>query len=133
MKKINVVCGVILNSLGQYLLTQRGDKSNYAKWEFPGGKMENAETYTDSIVRELYEELNLKVSAGKILYEDFVVSKNQEIKLIFIECSILEGELTLKEHLSYNWFSIKDLLKIDIIQGDKGFVKQLIDKPEHKV
>ena len=38
MKKINVVCGVIVKD-NKYLITQRGDSKNLNKWEFPGGKV----------------------------------------------------------------------------------------------
>ena len=48
MKIINVVCAVIKNN-NKYLLTQRGDFKFYGKWEFPGGKIERNENYSDAI------------------------------------------------------------------------------------
>ena len=45
---IDVVCGVIKNG-DKYLITQRGDKMNEGKWEFPGGKVKENEHLYDSI------------------------------------------------------------------------------------
>ena len=57
MKKINVVCGVIVRD-NKYLITQRGDFKNLNKWEFPGGKVETFENNFEAIKRELNENLN---------------------------------------------------------------------------
>ena len=61
-ERLDVVCGVVRNDKGEYLITQRGDEKNYGKWEFPGGKLKDNELPFDSIKRELLEELELKVN-----------------------------------------------------------------------
>ena len=48
MKKINVVCGVIVKD-NKYLITQRGDSKNINKWETRGSNILTPNTTTDQI------------------------------------------------------------------------------------
>ncbi len=66
MKIIVVVAAVIRNDENQLMCVQRGLNSKEylsQKWEFPGGKIEENESQQEALVRELYEELNIKVSS----------------------------------------------------------------------
>ena len=67
MKKIEVVTAIIIND-GKILCVQRGPaKVEYIskKWEFPGGKVEAGETQQQAIIREIKEELGIKIEIEK--------------------------------------------------------------------
>ena len=52
----------------EYLLAQRPEGKVYAGyWEFPGGKVEAGETMRQALVRELQEELAIRVEVGDLL------------------------------------------------------------------
>jgi len=121
---IDVVCGVVRNDKGEYLITQRGDEKNYGKWEFPGGKLKENELPFDSIKRELLEELELKVNPineiRRYTYKQF--------NLIFILCVPLNpDEIKLKEHLELTWVKVKDFKKYNFLEGDLEFIKNHIE------
>ena len=100
MKKIKVVCGVIVKN-NKYLITQRGDSKNLNKWEFPGGKVEPFENIFDAIKRELKEELSIEVTPIKKLLEyDY-----KKYNLCFIECALGSNKIILNEHLNFTWIS----------------------------
>jgi len=124
MKIINVVCGVIYNSKNQFLITQRGDNSNYGKWEFPGGKMMKNESIIESIEREIYEELSIKVKGNKKLFESSIQINEKIYNLIFVHCRYISGQIDLKEHLNYEWINIKQLNVYDFLTGDLEFINQ---------
>lgn len=116
---VDVVCGVIKNG-DKYLITQRGDKKNYGKWEFPGGKVKNRENLNDSIIRELKEELGVDIKPHKVIFQN----RYNGFNLIFISCSYYQGDITLTEHLDYKWVKQNELKNFVFLEGDKDFIKQ---------
>ena len=61
MNPINVVAAIIKKD-DLYLLAKRNkDKYMGLKWEFPGGKVEENETFKEALSREILEELNVNV------------------------------------------------------------------------
>ena len=59
MNPINVVAAIIKKD-DLYLLAKRNkDKYMGLKWEFPGGKVEENETFKEALSREILEELNV--------------------------------------------------------------------------
>lgn len=81
MKKIEVVAAVIMHE-NQILSVQRPEhKLDYIsrKFEFPGGKIEDDETKEEALIRELKEELNLKVNIGK-----HIITKRNYLNPIFV-------------------------------------------------
>lgn len=64
MKTVQVAAGIIQKGgdEGEVLAAQRGYGSMEGLWEFPGGKVETGETPAEACVRELREELNIRVT-----------------------------------------------------------------------
>ena len=124
MKKINVVCGVIVKD-NKYLITQRGDSKNLNKWEFPGGKVEPFENIFDAIKRELKEELSIEVTPIKKLLE----YNHKKYNLCFIECALGSNKIILNEHLNFTWISKKEFEIYDFLEGDNIFINSLLTKP----
>jgi len=119
---IDVVCGVIKNG-DKYLITQRGDKKNYGKWEFPGGKVKENEHPFDSIKREIREELNIEISPDR----EIIKYRFKGFNLIFIMCKIIQNEKLIKldEHIDYKWIEINGFKSYEFIEGDVKFIKYL--------
>ncbi len=62
---IEVVAGVITDKRGRILLSRRTPNRDMpGLWEFPGGKREQGETPEAALVRELDEELGIRVTVG---------------------------------------------------------------------
>ncbi len=55
----------IINSRGEILLQQRDENCPYypGAWVIPGGAREDNEVYVDTVIREVNEEYNLKITA----------------------------------------------------------------------
>lgn len=119
---IDVVCGVICVNQ-KYLITQRGDDSNYGKWEFPGGKVKKGEDIFTSIKREISEELNLDISPIKEITRYCFEKYN----LIFILCNCKNNKtIQLNEHINFKYINRVDFELYDFLEGDKKFINSNI-------
>lgn len=57
------VAGVVVDTAGRVLVTQRRDNG---RWEPPGGILERHETFEEGVIREIAEETGLLVSVERL-------------------------------------------------------------------
>lgn len=131
MKKIEVVAAVIKNENGEIYCVQRGGNSKEylsKKWEFPGGKIEAEETEIAALVREINEELQVKViPIEKFLivehtYPDFHLTMHAYI------CHIENGSPIIGEHIDEKWLNANRLMELDWAAADIPIVENLINR-----
>jgi len=126
---INVSCAIIVNSIGQVLVTQRSPLMPLPlKWEFPGGKIEDNETAEECLIREIKEELNIEIEITSALSPNDHQYPDKLIRLLPFICKQTRGEIVLKEHTDYKWLDVKDLLDLDWAEADIPIVKQYLNK-----
>lgn len=119
---INVTCAIIIEK-GKILITQNDQYSDHPlKWEFPGGKIDDGETPEDCIVREINEELDLKIKVVGTLQSIDYDYKIKQIRLIPFLCTINDGAIMLKEHRSYAWKNLQELSEVDFSEADKELI-----------
>lgn len=100
-------------------IKEREDGSIRDYYVTPGGKVEENEKSEDAVVREVYEEVGIKVKPIKILTE-FYSEYNDSIQR-FYECEYIDGEIgtgTGPEYTSgeYKGFIKPELIKIENIK-----------------
>ena len=129
MNVVDVTCAVIVKD-DRILITRRADNmSRPGKWEFPGGKIEKDESAEECILREIEEELNLKLKIKNWI--DPVVHHYPDISIRLIPCiaEIGSGELTLHEHSEFKWVKPDELDDQDWAPADIPVIKQISDNP----
>lgn len=98
MKNIHVVAAVIFrteNGIKQVFATQRGYGEFKEAWEFPGGKIENGESESQALVREIKEELDAEILVkNKIATIEYDYPEFHLVMECF-ECSIVSKKRTL--------------------------------------
>lgn len=128
MKKTLQVVGAIVIKDGRILAVKRGENKNKAvayRYEFPGGKIEQGETPSQALKRELLEEMNYDVEVG----EKFM-SVSYEYDDVFVNlhtylCKPLSDFYTLNEHIDEKWLLPNELLGVEWAPADYDIIMSL--------
>lgn len=117
-KTLRVACAII-ESDGNVLAVQRSERMNLPlKWEFPGGKVNRGEMPEQCVVREVSEELNVQIAAGRSLSSVSHDYPDYSVTLYPFICAIVSGEITLHEHKTLLWLSPHELWSLDWVAAD---------------
>jgi len=101
---VDVAAGVIVRADGQVLLAQRPPKKVYAGfWEFPGGKVESGETIHQALVRELHEELAMRVTRAYPWVTQVFTYPHATVRIHFFRVTAWDGEIVAREHSGIEW------------------------------
>ena len=121
----NVVAAVIRKN-NKYLIVQRNRKKHLGlKWEFPGGKVQENETFEKALSREIKEELNITIIIHKKIAEEKYKDDKIDIVLYYYLCSHESGTMKLSEHEAFSWVERRDFDKYDFAEGDGNILSLL--------
>ena len=124
MKKIEVVAA-ILHRDGAYFATQRGYGEFEGMWEFPGGKIEPGESRESALKREIQEELGIDITIDNYLCTTDYDYPSFHLTMHCYLCSIVSGEIELREHKSARWLTADLLNSVEWLPADMDVIKQL--------
>lgn len=113
-----VVCGIIFKDDLVLICRRKPEKSLGGYWEFPGGKVEDGESYEESLLRELIEELNLKVEIKQRFFETVYHYDDGAIKLISFICETKNIATESTDHDQLEWVEVSDLLNWKLAPAD---------------
>ena len=126
MTPLKVTCAIITID-GKILAVQRSrTMSMPMKWEFPGGKIEPAETEVECIKREIREELGIEIEVQERLTPSIHQYPTFTIELIPYTAHYLSGDLKLKEHHNYVLMNCDDLDRLDWAEADWAIVREVM-------
>lgn len=129
MKHYEVVAAIIEHN-GKILCMQRNkSKFDYIsyKFEFPGGKIEVGEEKYQALMRELREEMDMKITITEKnyfmtiehTYPDFSITMHAYL------CHVEHPKFIMKEHFSNKWVLPNTLHTLDWAAADKPIVEKL--------
>lgn len=120
--KTTVVCAILFQG-SRVLAAQRGEtQSQSGLWEFPGGKVEAGESYSEALIREIREELLCEVEP---LEELPLFDGDYPIQLIPLRCRLLRGEPRPLEHQALRWCGREELENLEWSDPDIPVVDYL--------
>ena len=126
MKELKVVAAVIVSEKEngeRFFATQRGYGEFKGQWEFPGGKLEEGETPKEALVREIREELDTEIEIEKFLDTVEYDYPNFHLSMDCFICSIVKGDLVLREHEAARWLSLDQLDSVEWLPADLEVVR----------
>lgn len=123
-----LVAAGVLEREGKILAAKRKRGAHLeGHWEFPGGKIEPDESPEDCLVRELAEEIGVRVRPRGILEVVFHRYREKSVLLLFYRCDLLEGEPQAIECDEVRWVALAELLSLDWAPADVPFVRRLAE------
>lgn len=95
---------------------KKGDASDNS-WGLPGGRVNYKETLEDAIKRETYEETSLNVKQMYLKLASTVIRPDGLHLIILTYQCICDSKNVIlsSEHISYNWFSFKEIMSNETI------------------
>ena len=114
------------------LATQRRDMRPElnGKWEFPGGGIEYGESIISCLKREVKEETGYNIAVLEQLPNVFTIVRdhkmgNYQVHLMLFICKIKSGKYlpSDSETMDHGWFSLNELLKLDLIPLNKKSIQ----------
>lgn len=119
---MDVCCAIIIRE-DKMLAVQKGPKSSHPwKWEFPGGKVNDLETWEQCIVREIDEELCVEIEIAERLQAIAFDYGTKSLCLIPFVCHITSGEISLTEHVAMQWMKYNEWEILDWAEADRQLI-----------
>lgn len=127
--KETTLCYIEQNN--QYLMLHRIKKHhdpNQGKWIGVGGKLEECESKEQCLLREVKEETGLILTEyqyrGKIYFYSDIF--DDEIMYLYTATKYT-GELITCNEGNLEWIEKADIMKLDLWEGDRIFLKRLLE------
>ncbi|MDD3763188.1 MAG: Nudix family hydrolase [Nevskiales bacterium] len=131
--RIRVACGALQRPDGEVLIAQRPPgKIAAGEWEFPGGKIEPGEGARDALVRELSEELGVRVTVARPLIALRHDYSDRLVELDVWKITAWDGDPHGREGQALAWCR-PDQLQTYPLLGADGPIVQALCLPEHYV
>lgn len=98
-----------------------------SRWEFPGGKVEENETFQQALVREYMEEFGVPVTVGSLIAETEFFHKEKPVALHAYEVIFPEDNYSwvLSEHTDVKWASLEEIEMLPFVDSDSLLIPEI--------
>ncbi|MFC3096311.1 (deoxy)nucleoside triphosphate pyrophosphohydrolase [Alteraurantiacibacter palmitatis] len=128
---IPVVALALRDASARVLLQQRlPHKHHGGLWEFPGGKVESAENPRFALVREIAEELGIRIETTKLspLFladEAGVEAGPAGVVLLLYTCREWRGAIAGRDGQQWGWFTLDEAAGLPLAPMDGDLLSRL--------
>jgi 8-oxo-dGTP diphosphatase len=121
-----VAAAIVVGDPPRVLAAQRSYPPHLAGlWELPGGKVHDAESDVDALVRECREELGVDVAPLQRLGGDVLIGPAAVLRVWW--AGLVGGEPAALEHSALRWLSREEIHGLDWLPSDAPIVAALHD------
>jgi 8-oxo-dGTP diphosphatase len=132
MKTVHAVAGILKRN-DKILVGQRPAGKPYSGyWEFPGGKMEENELGSDTLRRELHEELGIDVISSQHLFNHSYAYPDKMVHLEIWLVTQFDHEPHSKENQELRWVTLTEMTALRLLEGNWPIVDKIKDLFIHR-
>lgn len=129
MRTVRVVAAVIQavseNGKKSVFATARGYGEYKGKWKFPGGKIEDGETPSEALRREIKEELNTEIKVGELIDTIEFDYPAFQLSMDCFWAEVIAGNLELKEAADAKWLTRETLDSVEWLPADVSILQKI--------
>lgn len=116
---------------GKIFIAKRQNSGDMGgRWEFPGGKIEEGESFNQAIVREMQEEFGVQVQVLDKITSGVFEHKGKKCTLdaFFIKLPHdgIEKPFELTEHTEYKWVLPSEIPGLNFVDSDMMIYPEVI-------
>lgn len=109
---------------GDKVLVQDRVKGSWTGIAFPGGHVEKGEPFTDAVIREVFEETGLHISAPQLCgMKDYLRDDGSRYMVLFYKTNQFTGDLHSSEEGKVFWADRSELLHMHLARDMEGMLK----------
>ena len=126
METIEVGCAMIERQ-GEFLIAQRCPGMRCPGfWEFPGGQRESHETMEQCLIREIGEELGIRIRPTEFLGRKDFEYPDRKVSLYFYFCDWISGRPSKRDCFDFAWVSPRQMKNYRFLPADFEIIDYLI-------
>ena len=125
MNKFDVVAAIIIKNNKFFIAKRNRNKHMGLSWEFPGGKVENGETFEIALKREIKEELSINIKILDLISSQKHKDEKIDVNVHYYLCNPLDEKIFLSEHEDMKWVKKIELNNFKMAPGDSKIIKFL--------
>lgn len=111
------------------VLVQEKIDDDYSGITFPGGHVEKGESFTDAVIREVFEETGLKISSPKLCgIKDWTNDDGSRYMVLFYKTDKFEGELSSSEEGAVYWVDFEEMKHLRLADGMDKMLEVFLDE-----
>jgi 8-oxo-dGTP diphosphatase len=120
-----VVAALVRDGARVLMSRRRADQPMPGLWEFPGGKVEQGESPTDALAREVREELGCDVEVGRIHEVVFHPYPEFDLYMLVYAATISRGTPSAVDVAEIAWVEATRLPELELLPADYPLARAL--------
>lgn len=114
---------------GDRVLVQDRKAADWPGITFPGGHVEKGESFTDSVIREVYEETGLTISCPRLCgIKDWTNDDGSRYMVLLYKTNQFHGTLSSSHEGEIYWAELNSLDQMCLADGMSKMLKVFLDE-----